>query len=83
MEKADVLAAKSDEIRFEASRITSLLSLCADQGIIPGFSQADVDAVTLPFLTEPTELGHLAVQSRLAKMHKHLHELLYAPPRRA
>lgn len=77
------LLAKSEEVRFEASRITSLLSLCADQGIMPGFAQADVDAIALPFLLEPTDLGFLLVTRRLAMMHKHLHELLYAPPRRS
>lgn len=77
-----VLALKRDEIRFEVSRLTSLIGLCDERGIIPGISQADIDALVLPFLSEPTDLGYVAVSSRLAKMHRHLHELLYAPPQR-
>lgn len=77
-----ILAAKADEVRFEAMRLTSLLALCDDRGILPGFSQSDIDAVVLPFLTEPTDLGYLLISRRLAGMHKHLHELLYSPPSR-
>lgn len=78
----NVLLAKSDEVRFEVGKLTSLLALCETRGILPGVTQADIDALVLPFLTEPTELGYLAVSSRLAKMHRHFHELLYAPPGR-
>lgn len=77
-----VLASKREEVRFEVSRLISLISLCDERGITPGVSQADIDALSLPFLTEPTDLGYVAVQSRLTKMHRHLHELLYAPPQR-
>lgn len=76
-----ILAAKSDAVKLEVVRLTSLISLCEGQGISPGISIADVDAYCLPFLTEPTELGYTLLSSRLVAIHKHLHELLYAPPR--
>lgn len=82
MEPEKDLATQCGEVRFEVSKLTGLLSLCEENGILPGLSQSDIDAIVLPFLTEPSELGFIIVRKRLNDMHRHLHELLYAPPRR-
>lgn len=81
MENQKLLAQQGEKIRLEISNVTQLLSLCGERGITACFTQMDVDTVTLPFLTEPTELGFIVVQSRLTAMHQHLHGLLYAPSR--
>lgn len=77
-----ILKAKSDEVRFEVARLTSLVGLCEERGINPGITLSDIDALVAPFLTEPDELGFIAARNRIGKMHRHLHELLYAPPGR-
>ncbi len=68
---------QTEEIKVEASRVKSLITLCLSSGIDPGLSVSDVDMM----IEDMTELSFFTVRSRLRESHRYLHELLYSPPR--
>lgn len=70
---------------FEATRVKTLINLATESGIDPGLSAVEVDVVVIHYdasLPDTDGLAYTAALSRLRDMHRHLHELLYAPPRR-
>lgn len=72
-------------ISGEASKIKSLIGLAEDSGIDPGLSITEVDLIVELYnqsLPDVDKLAFKSALSRIRDMHRHLHELLYAPPRR-
>lgn len=69
---------KRDTLVLEAKRVKSLLELCVSSGIDPGLATDDIDLI----IEDNSELAYYAQITRLREVHRHLHELLYAPPRR-
>lgn len=68
-----------DDLKLEAVRIESLISLCESQGILSGLSVGDVEVYLDACTREPNPMAVSSLQARFRKMHSHLHELLYAP----
>ncbi len=63
------------ELDLMASQAKSLRSLCVDRGIDPPVSDADIDHIQ-----NHTEIGQPQKGRMLNRIHRDLHELLFAPP---
>lgn len=71
-----------DIVQLSANQIKSLLALATERGLPPPFTEQDVDSVMESRHKEPSDLNEVACIRQLTKLHRMVHELLYAPPGR-